>query len=145
MVLSEPATQDRTMRFMEFFSVTVWPDSASCWPEKNSGISRRYHWFPSEMTFEGRQQKIHTGSVSLHLDLDSASNWSSPDGNLVQVIKSTSRIWVVIRHQYGISALVPQTSFRGESSGRSVASRNVGCFLRLAPCWPRSTRFGYMK
>ena len=32
-------------------------------------------------------------------------------------------------HQYGISALVPQTSFGGETSG-SVAL-NVGCFLRL--------------
>ena len=32
------------------------------------------------------------------------------------------------RHQYGISALVSQTSFRGENSG-SVA--NVGCFLWL--------------
>ena len=27
------------------------------------------------------------------------------------------RIWVVTRHQYGISALVSQTSFRGETSG----------------------------
>ena len=32
--------------------------------------------------------------------------------------------WVVSRHQYGIAALVSQTSFWG-------ASRNVGCFLRL--------------
>ena len=32
------------------------------------------------------------------------------------------------RHQYGISALVSQTSFFGETSG-GVA--NVGCFLRL--------------
>ena len=27
------------------------------------------------------------------------------------------QIWVVTRHQYGISALVFQTSFRGETSG----------------------------
>ena len=26
-------------------------------------------------------------------------------------------VWVVRRHQYGISALVSQTSFRGETSG----------------------------
>ena len=32
------------------------------------------------------------------------------------------------RHQYGISALVPQTSFRGETSGDVV---KVDCFLRL--------------
>ena len=32
-------------------------------------------------------------------------------------MKSTTQIWVVTRDQYGISALVPQTSFRGETSG----------------------------
>ena len=31
-------------------------------------------------------------------------------------IRSTTQIWVVWRHQYGISALVPQTSFRRETS-----------------------------
>ena len=32
-------------------------------------------------------------------------------------IKSTTQIWVVTRHQCGISVLVPQTSFRKETSG----------------------------
>ena len=32
-------------------------------------------------------------------------------------MRSTTQIWVVKRHQYGISVLVPQTSFRGETSG----------------------------
>ena len=31
-------------------------------------------------------------------------------------IRSTSQIWVVRRHQYGISALVSQMSFRGRTS-----------------------------
>ena len=35
--------------------------------------------------------------------------------------KSTKQIWVVRRHQYGISALVSQTSFGGKTSGGSVA------------------------
>ena len=30
--------------------------------------------------------------------------------------ESTTQIWVVTRDQYGISALVPQTSFRGETT-----------------------------
>ena len=34
-----------------------------------------------------------------------------------QPITSTTPIWVVTRHQYGISALVSQTSFGGETSG----------------------------
>ena len=53
-------------------------------------------------------------------DLGSASDWSCSVGNLIQPIRSTTLIWVVTRHQYGISALVSQTSFGGETGG-SVA------------------------
>ena len=35
-------------------------------------------------------------------------------------IRNTIQIWVVTRHQYGISALVSQTSFRGETVGGGV-------------------------
>ena len=48
-------------------------------------------------------------------DLTRAPNWSCRVG--IQQIKSITQIWVVTRHQYGISALVSQTSFRGETSG----------------------------
>ena len=47
---------------------------------------------------------------------------------MLQPIRSTTQISVVTRHQYGISALVLQTSFREEIGG-DVA--NVRCFLRL--------------
>ena len=64
-------------------------------------------------------------------DLGSASNW------LMQIshaapwpIRSTTPIWVVKRHQYGISGLVSQSSICGETSGCAVL-RNVGCFLKL--------------
>ena len=53
-------------------------------------------------------------------DLGSASDWSCRVGNLIQPSRSTTQIWVVTRHQCGISALVSQTSFGGETSG-SVA------------------------
>ena len=43
------------------------------------------------------------------------SDWSCREGNLLQPIRSTAQIWIVTRHQYGISALVPQTSFRRET------------------------------
>ena len=59
--------------------------------------------------------------MTLHYpDLVSVSDWSCRVGYLIQPIRSTSQIWVVPRHQYGISALVSQTSFGGETSG-SVA------------------------
>ena len=50
-------------------------------------------------------------------DLSNASDWSCRVGNLIQPIRGTTQIWVVTRHQYGISALVSQTSFGGETSG----------------------------
>ena len=50
-------------------------------------------------------------------DLGSASDWSYRKGKLLLPIKSTTQIRAVTRRQYGISALVSQTSFRGETSG----------------------------
>ena len=51
-------------------------------------------------------------------DLGSASDWLSKISHAARPIRSTTRaqIWVVTRHQYGISALVSQTSFGGETS-----------------------------
>ena len=43
-------------------------------------------------------------------------------------MKSTTQIWAVTRHQYGISALVSQTSFGGKPE---VVFKNVGSFVRL--------------
>ena len=50
-------------------------------------------------------------------DLGSASDWLKRAGTSLQPIRSTTKIWVVTRHQYGISALVTQTSFCEGSSG----------------------------
>ena len=40
-------------------------------------------------------------------DQSSASDWSCCEGSLLQPIRSTTEIYVVTRHQYGISPLVP--------------------------------------
>ena len=50
-------------------------------------------------------------------DLGNSYDWSCREGDLPQPIRSTSLIWVVTRDMDGISALVPQTSIRGETSG----------------------------
>ena len=50
-------------------------------------------------------------------DLGGASDWLKEN---FKPIRSTTQIWVVTRqtrHQYGISVLISQTSFRGETSG----------------------------
>ena len=50
-------------------------------------------------------------------DLGSVSNWPKQISLTIRPIGSNSQFWVVTRHQYGIFALVPQTSFRGKTSG----------------------------
>ena len=47
-------------------------------------------------------------------DLASASDWSCRVGLLLQ---HTTKIWLVTRHRYQISALVPETKFREETGG----------------------------
>ena len=49
---------------------------------------------------------------------------------MLQPIKSATQILVLTRHQYGISAVVSQTSFRGKTGV------GVGCFLRLPAPYP---------
>ena len=63
-----------------------------------------------------------------HRDLGSASDWLNQISYEARPTRNTTQIWEMTLHQYGISAFVSQTSFGGETSGRSL---NVGCFLRL--------------
>ena len=68
-------------------------------------------------------------------DLGSASDWSCRVGNLIQPIRSTTQIWVVTRHQYGISVLVSQTSFGGETSGRVAKCRLFSQAITCLVIW----------
>ena len=71
-------------------------------------------------------QKFHTDDgIWVVLLIDRAI------GNLIQPIRSTTQIWVVTRHQYGICAVVSQTPFGGETSG-SVAKCQL---FSQASCW----------
>ena len=60
-----------------------------------------------------------------NLDLDSASDWLKQISFATRPIRSTAQIWVVTRHQYGISVVVSQTSFREETSGTVVKCRLI--------------------
>ena len=53
-------------------------------------------------------------------DLGRASDWLNQISQGAQPIRSTTKIWVVMRHQYGIFVLVSQMPFGRETSG-SVA------------------------
>ena len=59
--------------------------------------------------------KLASTNQKHYPDLVSASDWSCRLRSLLQPIRSTTQIWVVTRHRYGICALVSQTSTRGET------------------------------
>ena len=95
------------------FATLVSPKN--CIPEPSAEIS--YWWcvtnwicvvlLASPQTSSGvRLSRIHKGRLRGGY---SSSEW------LKQIL--LTQIWVVTRHQYGISALVSQTSLRGKSSG----------------------------
>ena len=66
--------------------------------------------------------------------LGSASHYLNQISHVARPIRSTIQIWIWVvimtRHQYGISALISQTSFDGETSG-SVFDRFALAFARL--------------
>ena len=101
-------------------------------------LLRRCHWFSRQMTSEKRAQKFHTDDASL--PRCGKCFWLAE--NLLPPIRGTTQIWIVKRHQYGISALVSQTSFRGNTV---VASRNVDCFRRLLWRLLENLLAGYVK
>ena len=81
------------------------------WSILNSPNFATNDWFPCEMTYERRRQKFHTNDPSLPR---SGSTWLVESNFPNDTFRSATQIWLVMRHQYSISALVSQTSFRGE-------------------------------
>ena len=63
-----------------------------------------------------------------YLDLGSAVEANFCSGTIK--IRSTTQIWVVTRHRYGMSELASQTPFRGETRGSVVKCRLFSQDLR---------------
>ena len=59
----------------------------------------------------------------------SASDWLCCERNLLQPIRSTTQVWVVTRHQYGILGLLLGRHFAGTPEEESW---KAGCFVRCA-------------
>ena len=59
----------------------------------------------------------------------SASDWLCRERYLLQPIRSTTQIWVVTRHQYGILGLLLGRHFAGTPEEESW---KAGCFVRCA-------------
>jgi len=62
--------------------------------------------------------------------MGSASDWLNQISHAGQPIRSSTQIWVVTDHQYGISALASHMSFGEETSSR-VAKRRL--FFQATP------------
>ena len=90
-------------------------------------ISPHTAGFPAKWRL--RSKRRHSILMTCHYpDLGSASDWLKQISLAARPIRSTTQIWLVTRHQYGISALVPETSFRRETSSGVAKCRR---FLRL--------------
>ena len=86
-------------------------------------ISRLHH-FRGQVSLRLRNDYRNFVLMMCHYQvLSGASDWSCHVGNFLQPIRSTTQILVVMRHQYGISAFVPQPSFHGETSGSVAKGR----------------------
>ena len=73
---------------------------------------------PSDAKWRLRNERRNSILVARHYpDLASSSDWLNQISHAARPIRSTTQIWVVARHQYGIFALVSQTSFGRETSG----------------------------
>ena len=77
-------------------------------PENRADFSRRRHCFYLRSKF--RNSILMTYHYQ---DLGSASDWMKQ----IEPIRSTTQNLVMTHHQYGISALVPKPSFRGNTVG----------------------------
>ena len=84
-------------------------------PEKTTLIS--WHHPRNDAWEIKRAQKFHSDDVSLAR----SGEFFWLVANLLQSSTSTIQIWVVASRKYGISALISQTSFRGETSAGGVA------------------------
>ena len=63
------------------------------------------------------------GAQRYPLDKSVSTDWLKQISHAVRLIRGTTQFWVVTRHQNGISELVFQTFFRGETSSGVVECR----------------------
>ena len=81
----------------------------------------------------GKRAQNSVLMTSHYPDLGSTSDWLKQISRVAEPIRRTTEIWVVKRHQYGISLLVSQTSFREETSGDSAKSRLFSQVMFVSP------------
>ena len=107
--------------FIGLFALFWW-SLFIIYPEKTANIWHTTTGFPNKWHL--RNERRNSILMMHHYpDMGSASDWLCRVENLFQPIRSTTQIWVVTLRQYGISALVSQVSYGGETSGSVVKCR----------------------
>ena len=121
-----------------------WKTVSTKWRAKGKGEGEVFSSLKKQLTFgdtttgfpvKWRLRNKCRNSILMtrqYPDLGSASDWLCCARNLIQLIRSTTQIWVVRHRQYEISALVSQTSFGRETSG-SIAKCQLFSQARSAP------------
>ena len=102
----------------------VWPCLKCPWPRKQPTFHDATTGFPVKwrLRYECRISILMTCHYS---DLGSTSGWLRQISHLARPVRSTIQIWLVVRHQYGISAIISQTSFRNKQVVVQLAKKVV--------------------
>ena len=89
-------------------------DAKRCWtPTIEKAVETHFWLYLHMFFFLSLQKAIRYSSLRKQPTFSDATT----DFILLQPIRSTTQIWVVTRHRYGISAHDSQEGFRGETSG----------------------------
>ena len=91
------------------------------WWIKLSSANRTFGDATTAFSVKWRLRKERRNSILMtrqYPGMGSVSDWLKQISRAARTIRNTTHTWVLTRHQYGISALVSQTSFRGKTSGR---------------------------
>ena len=106
-------------QYLIHISLSSTPSGYSLRKQPTFGDANTTTGLPAKWSL--RNERRNSILITRHYpDLGSASYWLNQFSHAGQPIRSTTQIWVVTRHQYGISTVVSQTSFGRKSSG-SVA------------------------
>ena len=124
---------------------------ATCFQSTNAEASLRL-WqqtfgdattgFPSKWRLTNERRNSMAMMTRRYPDLGSTSDWLNQISHATRPIRRTTQIWVVTVISNGISALVSQKSFGGETSGSvakcrlfSQATQRQANELWTLPCW----------
>ena len=78
-------------------------------------------WFASKLSLRNKRKNFIL-MMHHYPDLGSASDWWEKISHVAESIRSTTLTWKVMWHQYGVFALISQTSFWGPCKMLAVFS-----------------------